>query len=212
MLRYLTRFLSEWSIMNLLLVNKLCSKVALEFYKELFIEPFMTWEYAFNDNVLKIIKADTLTSRACFYGSCSAGHYDLAKLSLSKIHKFNYEFFINFDFALEFACYGNDINLVNMIIENGGNKWNEGLIGACRANNVSIVNMMIEYGASNFNKGLEISCRNKNKEIMKIMVENGADQCYLCDLEPYYHLIDDPSSTESDLDADILNTIDDMEI
>jgi hypothetical protein len=74
---------------------------------------------------------------------------------------------------LEFyiACKVGDINLVQLLIEQGGNiDWNNGLLWTCRGGQMSmvlfqssapfsiIVQLMIEKGASDWNNGLCVAC------------------------------------------------------
>ena len=60
------------------------------------------------------------------------------------------------------ACFSENIEIVNLMIEKSANYWNLGLTSACEGGHIKIVNLMIEKGANNWNWGLNYACKGGN--------------------------------------------------
>lgn len=80
----------------------------------------------------------------------------------------------DWDWTLEFACKGGNIDIVNYIIGKDNTNWNSGLIHACESGHIHIVNLMISKGANCWNAGLEFACRGGNIDIVRLMLSKGA--------------------------------------
>ena len=82
--------------------------------------------------------------------------YDLENLH-STNSKYWDKYYIKKNPKLEFlnACYRGNIDLVNLMIEKGANRWNYGLYGACRGGHIDIVNLMIKKRRKMAESGLE---------------------------------------------------------
>jgi hypothetical protein len=78
--------------------------------------------------------------------------------------------------TLYYACYNGDMKLVQQIQNRKGKKnWEEALEGACQGGQLEMVNYAIKCGARGFNKGLEIACEIGHMEILHLMMEKGAN-------------------------------------
>jgi hypothetical protein len=75
------------------------------------------------------------------YHACKVG--DKEKI-LTLIHD-RYNLFI----GLYYACLFGHRDIVDILIENGANNWNNGLVGACSGNNLDLVKLMYYKGATN---------------------------------------------------------------
>lgn len=68
-----------------------------------------------------------------------------------------------------------DLESLNIIADMGFKKWDSGLATACYYNNIDMAQFMIEHGATNLNKALRMCCRqNSYYEMAKILVYHGA--------------------------------------
>lgn len=56
---------------------------------------------------------------------------------------------------LKNASEGGNLNIINFLIENGADAWNEGLCGAAQGGNLDLVKFYISRGADNLNKALQ---------------------------------------------------------
>ena len=65
--------------------------------------------------------------------------------------------------------------MIDKMIENGANNWNEALKSACYSGNIEVVKKFIEKGATNFSEVLPIACEYENFEIVKLLIEKGAN-------------------------------------
>lgn len=73
--------------------------------------------------------------------------------------------------ALGGACSFGDMSFVQLLIDRGATKWNNGLYCACIGGHIGIAKLMISCGATNFNGGLVNACQNGNIQIIDILVE-----------------------------------------
>lgn len=106
-----------------------------------------------------------------------------------------------FDQGLFIACEKGHRNLVELMIKKVEGKTrclNSGLSGACYGGNPDLVERMIEEGADDFDEGLEGACRGRHlvsvnyseetkeaalypyKKLIELMVEKGATSCDAC--------------------------------
>ncbi|MFB5622743.1 MAG: hypothetical protein ACE5RH_01995, partial [Nitrosarchaeum sp.] len=68
--------------------------------------------------------------------------------------------------------------------------WNWGLEGACKGGNIDIVKLMIKKGAYDWDSGLYGACEGRHMNIVELMIKKGAnynyvriyyDRCFNCD-------------------------------
>jgi ankyrin repeat protein len=84
----------------------------------------------------------------------------------------------NVNAALYGACHGGHLELANLMISKGANKFNWGLTGACRDDHLELANLMISKGANNFNSGLYNACRGGHHVLARLMISHGATLCF----------------------------------
>jgi len=72
------------------------------------------------------------------------------------------------------ACKHGHIDIINILIENGANRYHVGLEAACEGGHMDIVNMMINKGANNWDRGLVAAYRGDHTNIIKLMLQKGA--------------------------------------
>lgn len=143
----------------------------------------------------------------CLYtlhSACRGGHYDIVKLFFEKYEDSivsNGHFKSNINDYLSSACYGNNIDIINLMISKGATDWDKGLIGACEGGCEDIVVLMLEKGATMLNHGLFFMLRenvyNHNSNfynlenitntydgtyirIVKCLIKHGASEFNLC--------------------------------
>lgn len=99
---------------------------------------------------------------------CDQGRVDLFRLALDKGDR---------DWGLsEFlfaACLGGNQEMVNLVIQHGGNDWNLGLEGACAGGQREIAEQMIRLGATNFDNGLRAACEEGHLQTAEWMIQLG---------------------------------------
>ena len=76
--------------------------------------------------------------------------------------------------GLHWACKGGHKEIVELLIEKGADGWNWGLYGACRGGHKELVEFFIEKGADNWNFGLHGACEGGHKEIVELLIKKGA--------------------------------------
>lgn len=82
------------------------------------------------------------------------------------------------DDALLMACYDNNIQLVNILIEldtNNKMDYNIGLTNACASGHKKIIDIMIQHGANDWDFSLTSACSNNHRDIAELMINHGAD-------------------------------------
>ena len=80
------------------------------------------------------------------------------------------------------ACEGKHRKLVDWLIENGDDNWEDGLIGACTSGDVSLIQLMIERGAKNRRDGFQIACFCGHVEASRYFIESGSTNFNRLDL------------------------------
>ena len=73
--------------------------------------------------------------------------------------------------AFNSACMIGDLELINLLIENGACGWDRALSNACQYGNIDIIQMMIEKGAQNFELALENSFYSDNFFVINEMIK-----------------------------------------
>lgn len=109
-----------------------------------------------------------------FEGACMGGHLDLAK-KIYGTGLIEYDEFLFEEMSL--ACEYGHKNIVDFLIEIHTNYaiYDYGLEGACKGNNMEMVEYMIKCGTTNFDYGLKGACDGNNIEMAKLMIEYGAN-------------------------------------
>lgn len=106
------------------------------------------------------------------------GYMEIVQYVLDYVVKVNNPH-INWNEMLKAACAGGNIELVNMVINNGANDFNAGLEGAFNSCNVDLVKFMIECGAvrvDTLNKCLNNIVNHvlDYTDVIKLVVKQGA--------------------------------------
>lgn len=87
---------------------------------------------------------------------------------------------IYWDNCLYCACKGNNLDVVQLLINKGVvNTWEIGLCGACRGGHTEMAQLMIDKGANDLNNGLNGACKKGHLGLVRFMVSKGADKCDL---------------------------------
>jgi ankyrin repeat protein len=86
---------------------------------------------------------------------------------------------IKLNSLLSKAVENGDKNIVDFLIENGADNWNEGLEGAVKGNNIEMFNYFVSKGATHMNYLFEIAVKNKNKEIIKRIFDHNIKPLFL---------------------------------
>jgi hypothetical protein len=83
--------------------------------------------------------------------------------------------------GIYYACEDGYLEVVELTIKKGANKWNDGFSGACQFDQLDIAKRMIEAGANDFNDGLGYLCISGNHgstincsnrvEMVKLIIE-----------------------------------------
>ena len=66
-------------------------------------------------------------------------------------------------------------------VEKGANDWNCALESACQGGYLKMVELAIEKGDIDWNYALEIVCQDGYQEISEWLISLGADHCGFCD-------------------------------
>jgi len=70
------------------------------------------------------------------------------------------------------ACYGNRIEIAQLIIDLGAYDFDQGLVAAVSKGNVNLINLMIMYGAD-VRRGLFEACKKKKHiDLVKLMIKD----------------------------------------
>ena len=77
-------------------------------------------------------------------------------------------------------CQYCDIEIIQLIISNGVNYWNDGLQGACMGGHMDIIQLMINQGANNWDEGFYYACERGYTDIIQLMINKGATECTWC--------------------------------
>jgi ankyrin repeat protein len=70
---------------------------------------------------------------------------------------------------------GYHLDIIEYLIGEGAQNWNQGLLEAAECGYLDLVNVMIRKGATNFNGGLHAASYNGHIEIAELMLEHHAD-------------------------------------
>ena len=106
-----------------------------------------------------------------FHNACKIGDIEKIKLIIDNYYS-NISFGF-FDKALQYACQGGNIDIINLIITYNGwyNNWNSGLYGACLGGHLNIVKLMIDKGANDWKFGLRCAFSGNHFDIIKLMID-----------------------------------------
>ena len=102
--------------------------------------------------------------RVAFKEACSSGSWDIILYLREKFNTYPIQ-------ALQVACQGKQRKVVDWLIENGADNWNDGLIGSCQSGDVSLMKLMIQRGATDVCLGLQITCERGHVEASKYLLE-----------------------------------------
>lgn len=105
-----------------------------------------------------------------FYDACYEGNIAAVQCCLMQNRK-QY----NFNLAMENACFGGHVSIVDLMITKGANKWNDGFYAACCNGNLKLVQLMISKGANEWNYALSGACRGGQIDTMRFLVSRGAN-------------------------------------
>lgn len=83
------------------------------------------------------------TQNTIFRYACQAGYLDIMRFSIPTSNAF-----CALDYGLAFACFGGQLEVVNLLIAHGVNAWDLGLRYACRNGHRQIAELMIAHGAT----------------------------------------------------------------
>ena len=83
--------------------------------------------------------------------------------------------------CLAHACLGGhhegqNRDIVNFIIEQGADDWNEGLRYACEEGHLDLAMLMIERGADNWTDGLHNACEGGHLDLVNLMIDHAGQQ------------------------------------
>jgi hypothetical protein len=95
---------------------------------------------------------------------------------LNKLINDNPTYPFSWNCGLHWACRGGHLNLVNLMISKGADKYNWGLYCACQEGHLDLVNLMISKGANDWNWGLSGACRNGHLDMANLMISKGANE------------------------------------
>ena len=76
------------------------------------------------------------------------------------------------------ACGMGDLQLINVLAEEGANNFNSGLCAACYCCRPNVIDRLVELGANNFDGAMIESCYYADLDIIMKMVEFGANDVY----------------------------------
>lgn len=77
--------------------------------------------------------------------------------------------------GLLMACQIGNLDIVKLMIRNGARSFNNGLLFASLENHLKVAKLMISMGADNLNGSLRIACCKGNLEMAKYMISIGAN-------------------------------------
>lgn len=105
-----------------------------------------------------------------YIACCISGNVTLARYIMD-----NQNIFLNMHVDIMYTvCKLGNIEIINAIIERGYNNWNEGLKGSCYGNsdNVEIVKLMIKNGGSFTSECLHLACVAGNIKIINVLIDH----------------------------------------
>jgi ankyrin repeat protein len=133
------------------------------------------------------------------YKACWYGHRDVVELLIRYVADVSV-----YDYGLKGACRNGEVELVQLMIEQGTTDWTRGLTGACKGGHVELARDMIERGATVRKRHLRYACdekgdletiqlilnhgitiyysgfivgyNNRNIEVMRMMMERGVER------------------------------------
>lgn len=109
-----------------------------------------------------------------FKGAAKDWHLRSAYKGVVELLKISEDAVDDWNSALDVACEGGHIELVDLMIFKGANDWNRGLGAACIGGHKELVEFMISKGANDFDWGWLLAWTKGHKEIMKLMISKGA--------------------------------------
>lgn len=127
-------------------------------------------------------------SSLCLYSACANGNKIIITMLLDMLLDMLHENNTNFDYGECNenintwinsmgcgACDGGHLEIVNIMIENGFNNWNDGMLCACSRGYLDIVKIMAKNGATNWSNGAVRACQNDHIDILKyILTKNNS--------------------------------------
>lgn len=70
------------------------------------------------------------------------------------------------------ACYGGNMNIVKMMIDNGANQWDRAMEYACKGGNIEIFNLLVHKGVNCVcNRLLYYACYGENMDIINRLID-----------------------------------------
>ena len=108
-----------------------------------------------------------------FHAYCLAGDIKSVRRCLDE--GYDFAFLYEWEAALQNACEGGNIEIVELIINKGAHDWDMALFCACRGGHVPVIDLLITKGASQWNWGLRGACHAKRLDIIKMMILKGAN-------------------------------------
>lgn len=98
--------------------------------------------------------------------ACKEGQFEVVKMLLERIQEFEREEYVLNN--LRNACYGGNINIVNLLLGIGANDFVGGLSGACEGGHLELVKRMLSLCESN-----QINVHKSSKRIVRLAFESG---------------------------------------
>lgn len=132
-----------------------------------------------NIEIIKFcIEKGALNFEDCLYDVCMVGNIEIVNFLVNCLEK---KGVTNFNEGLCGACYGNKIEIIELMITKGATDWNGGLNSACSGGHIEIVKLMVEKGANDWDGGadsldecLQTACSEGDLELAKLLIERGA--------------------------------------
>ena len=125
------------------------------------------------DDIKAAIEDGRFNSDAGLAGACAEGHIEVIHLIIEHSSKLNE--FVSLGFGLHCACFYNQREVIDLMIELGVNDFDGGLVSAGESGHVNIMRRMMECGADDLNRGLRGACKGGNMKAIQLMIDCGAE-------------------------------------
>jgi hypothetical protein len=98
------------------------------------------------------------------------GDLETVKKTMNDIEEYDFDY-LDLDIALEDACEGGNLEVVQFLIDKGARYWHGGFVGACKGGHIDIVKLMIDKGEYGWNTGVYFAGLKGHRHIVDLMIE-----------------------------------------
>lgn len=123
------------------------------------LNPFELGKYGFFELCCK-----SNSSSAILIEAAREGYIEIVRIKVTKVEKWI------LNRGLGIACFKNDVKMIDLLVKNGADDWNTGLMESCRGGYEEVALYMIDRGATNYDESFFYGCIFGHINICKLLI------------------------------------------